>query len=149
MDRKTDFRAITEIDSRHYSLPLYFAPDFSAYKQYGTFVAEWKPADLAAGKAVWRFEATGKMVGNGTYDITFVRTRGTKTLTLGKLVQYKRDEVLATLPQGAKLDADNAVVTYRLTQETFEAGVPFYIEVETESNGATDTYGYVFIKKIE
>ena len=149
VERKTDFRAITEIDSRHYSLPLYFAPDFSAYKQYGTFVAEWKPVDLASGKGTWRFETTGTMVGNGTYDITFVRTRGAKSLTLGKLVQYKREEVLASLPQSATIGGDNAVVTYRLTQEAFEAGVPFYIEVETESGGATDTYGYVFVKKID
>ena len=90
------------------------------------------------------------MVGNGTYDITFVRTRGAKSLTLGKLVQYKREEVLASLPQSATIGGDNAVVTYRLTQEAFEAGVPFYIEVETESKGgATDTYGYVFVKKID
>ena len=149
VERKEDFRAITEVSSRHYSLPIYFAPDFSAYKQYGEFVAEWKPNTLASGKSIWRFEATGKMVGNGTFDLTFVRTRGTGKITLGKLTQYKRDEMLTEVPMQSPLNGDNAAVTYRIEQTAFEAGLPFYIEVETDCSGTLDTYGYVFVKKIE
>ena len=149
VDRQADFRAITEIDSRHFSLPIYFEPDFSAYEQYGTFVAEWKPANLSAGKGVWRFEATGKMVGNGTYEISFVRTRGTKSLAFGQLVQYKRDEVLAQAAPTITADASTLTATYRLTQTAFEAGVPFYIEVETDCGADPDAYGYVFVKKVE
>ncbi|MGN0214738.1 MAG: beta-N-acetylhexosaminidase [Muribaculaceae bacterium] len=144
VDVKTDFRAITEVNSRHYSLPLYFAPDYSAYEQYGTFVAEWKPQLLNAETGIWRFETTGKMVGNGTYDVTFVYTRG-ESLNLGKLVQYKRDEKLAEVPMQATVSANSVAVTYRLTQTAFEAGLPFYFEVEAVGN----SHGYVFVKKEE
>ena len=146
VDVKTDFRAITEVDSRHFSLPLYFAPDFSAYQQYGTFVAEWKPKTFSASSGTWRFESTGKMVGNGTYEVIFVRTHGAG-LQPGRLVQYKRDEVLADLPAPTVAGPD--VVTYRLSQTAFEAGVPFFFEVETACGASSDSHGYVFVKKVE
>lgn len=146
VDVKTDFRAITEVDSRHFSLPLYFAPDFSAFQQYGAFVAEWKPLVLASGTGKWRFEATGKMVGNGTYEVTFVRTRGT-AVKWGQLVQYKRDETLAEIPAPTVVAPD--VVTYRLTQTAFEAGVPFFFEVEADCGATSDSHGYVFVRKVE
>ena len=31
VDDKSDFRAITVVNPRHYSLPIYFAPDYSGY----------------------------------------------------------------------------------------------------------------------
>lgn len=147
VDEKTDFRAITQVTSRHHSLPLYFAPDFSAYERYGTFVAEWKPSVLPQGKGVWRFESTGKMVGNGTYTITFVRTRGA-ALSLGKLTQYKREEVLAQVMPTAVAES-GTVVTYTIEQTAFEAGVPFYFEVETDCVGSAETHGYVFVNKVK
>ena len=149
VDVKTDFRATTFVNSRHCSLPLYFAPDYSAYRQYGTFVAEWKSRQWADATGVWRFETTGKMVGNGTYDITFVYRRGSNALRLGKLVQYKRDERLAEVPMQGQVDAGHTAVTYRLPLTAFEAGLPFYVEVEAQPVGGDDTFGYVFVKKVE
>ena len=145
VDNKSDFRAITEVTPRHASLPLYFAPDYSAYARYGAFLAEWKSQQLASGTL--RIESTGAMVGNGTFDITFVRTRGRGRLNLGKLVQFKREERLAEVPKQTVLDANTPAVTYRLTQTAFEAGVPFYFEVEAAPEG--DIAGYVFVKKVE
>ena len=145
MDSKSDFRAITEITPRYASLPLYFAPDYSAYARYGAFLAEWKPQQLASGTL--RIESTGAMVGNGTFDITFVRTRGSGRLNLGKLSQLKREERLAEVSMQAVLDANTPAVTYRLTQTAFEAGVPFFLEVEAAPEG--DIAGYVFVKKVE
>ena len=87
------------------------------------------------------------MVGNGMFDITVVRTRGSGRLNLGKLVQFKREERLAEVPMQAVLDANTPAVTYRLTQTAFEAGVPFYFEVEAAPEG--DIAGYVFVKKVE
>ena len=145
VDSKSDFRAITEVTPRHASLPIYFAPDYSAYARYGAFLAEWKPQQLAGGPL--RIESTGAMVGNGTFDITFVRTRGSVRLRLGKLVQFKREEQLAEVPMQAVLDANTPAVTYRLTQTAFEAGVPFFLEVEAAHEG--DIAGYVFVKQVQ
>ena len=38
---KSDFHAMTVVNDRHYSLPIYFAPDYSAYKQYCEFSTDW------------------------------------------------------------------------------------------------------------
>ena len=37
---KIDFLAMTVVNSRHYSSPLYEAADYSSYKQYGEFTAD-------------------------------------------------------------------------------------------------------------
>lgn len=42
VDDKSDFRAITVVNPRHYSLPIY-SPDYSGYKQYGKYTANGNP----------------------------------------------------------------------------------------------------------
>lgn len=146
VDRKDDFRAITVVTPRHYSLPLYSAPDYSAYAQYGRYAAEWKPLRVQTKPAPWRFECTGKVAANGTFQVTFIPTRGQNGLHLGELKLYKRDELLATVPQDAVATAGNPV-SYTFTVDAFEAGTPFYIEVQANGQGGNDTAGLVFIRQ--
>lgn len=141
---KNDFHAMTVVTSRHFSLPTYFAPDYSAYKQYGEFTAQWKPLEIQTKPATWRFECTGKISGNGTYELTFVQTRGSNPLVLGGLKLLKRDEQLATVATGGKTAP---TTTYTFTVDAFEAGTPFFIEVEAYGEGGNDTAGLVFLKK--
>lgn len=147
VDKKSDFHAITVVDSRHYSLPVYFAPDYSAYKQYGEYTAEWKPLSVQLRPTPWKFECTGKISGNGQYEVTFIRTRGDNTFRTGALKLFKRDELLAEVKQSAGLNAGNPTVTYRFSVDAFEAGTPFYIQVDASGEGGNDTTGLVFINK--
>ena len=62
-------------------------------------------------------------------------------------MQLKREERLTEVPKQTVLDANTPAVTYRLTQTAFEAGVPFYFEVDAAPEG--DIAGYVFVKKVE
>ncbi len=143
---KDDFRAITVVTPRHYSLPLYSAPDYSAYAQYGRYAAEWKPLRIQTKPAPWRFECTGKVAANGTFHVTFIPTRGQNGLHLGELKLYKRDELLATVPQDA-VATPGSPVGYTFTVDAFEAGTPFYIEVQANGQGGNDTAGLVFIRQ--
>ena len=104
---------------------------------------------IAPEQSVWRFETTGKMVGNGAYEISFVRTRGTHPLRLDTLVYYKQGEKLVEIPLQGKVDATRPVLTCRLEVKEFEAGLPFYMEVKTQPEGGNDTFGFVFVKKVE
>ncbi|HIZ27464.1 MAG TPA: family 20 glycosylhydrolase [Candidatus Barnesiella merdipullorum] len=142
---KSDFKAITVVTDTHYSLPIYFAPDYSAYKSYGEFTTEWKPLVVQTQKAPWRFECTGKIAGNGHYAISFIPTKGANPLRLGSLKLYKRDELLAEVAQPSTTDGQ--ATTYRFTVDTFEAGTPFFVEVEAYGEGGNDTSGLVFILK--
>ena len=143
---KNDFRAMTVVNSRHYSLPLYTAPDYSAYKQFGVFAAAWKPLQIQTQPATWRFECTGKISGNGHYVVTFIKTNGANDLNLGTLKLFKREEQLAEVKLQGKASEGNHV-TYEFTVDQFEAGTPFFIEVEAYGEGGNDTAGLVFVNK--
>ena len=142
--RAADLRAMTVVSPRHYSLPTYTPPDYSAYAALGTFAAAWKPLDLQPGPATWRLDCSGKVTANGTYDVTFVQTRGNKALRLGRLRLVKRDAVSA---EAAPADNTGGHHTYTLTVTDFEAGTPYYIEVETDAGGTNDSAGLVFVRK--
>ena len=143
---KADFHAMTVVNDRHYSLPIYFAPDYSAYKQYGEFTAEWKPLQVQTSPSKWRFECTGKISGNGEYEIAFIQTGGQNVLNLGNLSLWKRDEKLAEITMNQSSQVDKPVVgSFKV--DAFEAGTPFYIEVEACGVNGNDTKGLVFIRK--
>lgn len=144
---KSDFHAITVVSDRHYSLPIYFAPDYSAYRQYGEYTAEWKPLTVQSQTAPWKFECTGKISGNGNYTVSFIHTKGDNSLQLGRLKLYKRDELLAEVEQTAIAGPENNAVSYTFSVDAFDAGTPFFIEVETCGQGGNDTAGLVFVKK--
>ena len=143
---KNNFRAMTVVSPRHYSLPLYTAPDYSAYKQFGKYCAAWKPLQIQVTPATWRFECTGKIAGDGNYEVTFVHTNGANALNLGKMKLFKREEVLTEVELKGKATGNNQV-TYQFKVDQFEAGTPFFIEVEAYGEGGNDTAGLVFIKK--
>lgn len=142
--RAADLRAMTVVSPRHYSLPTYTPPDYSAYAALGTFAAAWKPLDLQPGPATWRLDCSGKVTANGTYDVTFVQTRGNKALRLGRLRLLKRNDVSAQAGPGGTAAPRQ---TYTLTVTDFEAGTPYYIEVETDAGGTNDSAGLVFVRK--
>lgn len=143
---KADFHAMTVVDNRHFSLPIYFAPDYSAYKQYGEFTTEWKSLQVQTSPSKWRFECTGKVSGNGEYEIAFIQTGGQNALKLGNLSLWKRDEKLAEISINQSSQTDKAVTgTFKV--DAFEAGTPFYVEVEACGVNGNDTKGLVFIRK--
>lgn len=144
---KNDFHAMTVVTPRHYSLPTYSEPDFSAYKQYGQFAENWKPLQIQLFPAKWRFECTGKVNSNGEYEITFIHTRGTNPLQLGTLKIFKRDELMAEVKQEAQISSNHAATTYTFKIDQFEAGTPFFVEVTANGVGGNDTAGLVFIRK--
>lgn len=149
VDQKSDFHAMTVVSPRKYSLPIYFAPDYSAYAKYGTYVSEWKPLQVQSVLSAWKFECTGKIAGNGEYEVTFVRTKGSNDFHLGNLKLLKRDEQLAEVKHDILLTEDCETVSYRFKVDEFEAGTPFFIEVMAAGRGGNDTYGLVFIKKVQ
>ena len=149
VENKSDFHAITVVDDGHYSLPIYFAPDYSVYKQYGTFTAEWKPLQIQTKMSIWRFECTGKISGNGTYEVTFIQNKGLNSTQLGQLSLFKREDQLAQVQQDVTLSDGSKVASYRFVVNAFEAGTPFFINIQVCGNGGSDTSGLVFIKKIK
>lgn len=144
---KSDFMAITVVNNRHYSLPVYKVPDYSAYSEYGQFAYKWTEMQIQKTMSPMKFEVTGKISGNGKYKITFIRTSGDVNMKIGKLRIFKRDELLAEVDGSGVLNDSDNNATYSFTVDAFEAGTPFYIELETCGEGGNRIKGLVFIKK--
>lgn len=143
---KSDFHAITVVNNRHYSLPVYFAPDYSAYKHLGEYTTEWKPLQVQTSPSKWRFECTGKISGNGEYEISFIQTGGQNALHLGGLSVWKSNEKIDSLGTEHATQVGIPVV-YAFHVDHFEAGTPFHIEIEAYGKEGNDTKGLVFIRK--
>lgn len=144
---KSDLRAITVVTPRHYSLPLYTAPDYSAYSQYGEYTASWKPLQVQpSGNTTLRFECTGRVRENGSYEIAFIGTKGTARLHVSGVKVFKRNELVAECtPIAAPAEGEAEVFSF--TIDSFEAGTPFYVEVTAQSIGGNDTEGLVFVRR--
>lgn len=148
VDTKNNFHAITVVSNRHYSLPIHFAYNYEDYKQYGEFAAEWKPALVSAEKpAPWKVDVTGKISGNGTYEVTFVQTEGNHGLEVSGINVFKRDERLVHIAQTQTVKKSQ-VAAFRFKIDSFEAGTPFYLDVQMAGVEGTNTNGAVFIRKI-
>lgn len=150
VNNKDDFRAITVVTPTHYSLPIYFAPDYSAYAQFGKFSGEWKPLQIQSDRmGTVRFDVTGKVGGNGTYEFTFIPTRGSNAIELGAIKLLKRDELLDQTDSAVETVKIGEHRTYKLTVNSFEAGTPFYLDVQAKGNGGNDTQGLLFVRKLD
>jgi hexosaminidase len=147
--RRDDLRAITVVSSTQYSLPLYFAPDYSAYKAYGEYVYAWEPLRIQPKPANWRFEVTGKVSGNGTYELTVIPTRGNNPARLGTMKLWKRNELMAQVNADNTVKAGQQPFTYRFTLDAFEAGTPFHIELNGYAPEGNDTSGMMFLRKVD
>lgn len=142
---KADFHAIT-VNGRKVSLPTYFAPDYSRYAQYGKITAQWQPLQVQTVPTPWKIDATGKISGNGSYEVTFIPEKG-GAVHFGQLRLMKRDEMLADVA-GDYTVKSGQTATYRFDVDAFEAGTPFTIIVERNGVGSNETSGLVFIRKL-
>ncbi len=147
-DSKADFHAITVITPKRVSLPVYYAPDYSAYAKYGTLTSEWGPMQVQPIAAPWQIDATGKISGNGTYEIAFIPTKGTAPLRLGNLRLMKRNEQLAEVVADNTIATGDAPAVYTVAVDSFEAGTPFTIVVDQFGPAGNDSHGLIFIRKL-
>lgn len=146
---REDLRAITVVSTTRYSLPLYFAPDYSAYKAYGEHVFAWEPLRIQTKPAQWKFEVTGKVSNDGTYELTVIPTRGESPVQLGTLKLWKRQELMAEVKADKLIKTGDAPATYRFTLDAFEAGTPFHIELEGYAPQGNNTSGMMFLRRLE
>ncbi len=149
VDKKSDFKAITIVTDRHKSLPIHIEEKYAAYKKYGILAAEWKPKNLKGAEFIsWKFEATGKITGNGTYEVTFVYTGGEYKLEIEGVKVFKRDELLSEDIHNGYTGGASQKNTYIVKIDSFEAGTPFFIDAKVRGDLGNDSYGAVFIKKV-
>lgn len=144
---KSDFMASTYVTPSHYSLPLYTAPDYSAFARFGEFTGQWKPLRVQLTPSPMTLDCTGKIQGDGTYQVTFIPQGGQNELVVDSVRLMKRDELMSASTAATR--GKNGEISFTLNLKGFEAGTPFSIVATAYGRGGNDTTGLVFIRKQE
>lgn len=137
--RPSDFMAVNMVTPRHYSLPFMIVRDYSEYSGLGAMTGEWDSLTVSDKPTDCLIDVTGKISGNGTYEVTFVQEEGTGKMTACDLRLYKGKELI---------DQPEASGT-TVKVETFEAGTPFTLVFKARTEGGNDSKGLIFIKKLD
>ncbi|MCL3779530.1 hypothetical protein EMN47_03915 [Prolixibacteraceae bacterium JC049] len=144
----TDFQAMTVLNRRQFSLPLYFPEKYDKFKKYGKLVAEWKPKNLK-GKVYSDFEinATGKINSNGTYEVAFWYTGGSYRLDISGIEVFKNGKKVAEDIHFGYTGGSYDKNTYRFKIDCYETGAAFTIKAKVRGDEGNDSKGAVFIRK--
>lgn len=150
VEKLSDFKAITVVNRHQFSLPLYFPEKYGQFKKFGTLLGEWKPALIkGVGFGELELNATGKIEGDGTYEVTFIYTEGAHKLEIEGVSVYKNRQLITAdkhLGETGSTSNDN---TYIIKIDDYETGAEFKIKANVRGDIGNDTYGVVFIKKKE
>ncbi|HKG07544.1 MAG TPA: family 20 glycosylhydrolase [Pedobacter sp.] len=145
----SDFSAITVVNRDQYSLPLYFPEKYDQFKKYGALVAEWKPEKIKAKDfTAFEFIASGKINGNGSYELAFCYTGGNSRLDIQSVEVYKNGiRIAADQHDGFTGGAQEGNI-YKFDIKEYETGAAFTVKALVRGDISNDSYGAVFIKKL-
>lgn len=148
VNQLTDFQAITVINRKQYSLPLYFPERYEQFKKYGKFVGEWKPA-VIKGKEfdVLELNATGKIDRNGKYELAFLYTGGTYRLEIQSVEVYKNGHKVAEDIHDGYTGSSVKNNIFKFTIDEYETGAAFKIKAKVRGDLGNDSNGVIFLKK--
>lgn len=147
VDRKSDFKAVTFASDKHFSLPLYLAPDYSEFAEYGDFTFGWDESCVRRGASALNFDCSGKIISDGSYSLSLVFIDGTSELSVKSIKIFKRDMEIAEIRTDIRLSYENRISTVEIPVSGFEAGTPISVEMEIVSDKGNNSKGYIFIKK--
>lgn len=144
----TDFQAMTVLNRRQFSLPLYFPKKYDKYKKHGKLIAEWKPKDIK-GKVYSNFEmnATGKINSNGAYEVAFFYTDGTIRLDISGIEIFKNGKKVAEDIHFGYTGNSKKDNVYKFNIESYETGAAFTIKARIRGDQGNDSHGAIFIDK--
>lgn len=148
VEKLNDFYAITVINRNQYSLPLYFPEKYEKFKKYGELVAEWNPSKIKGKEfAVFEMNGSGKINGNGQYQLSFWFTNGASRLDIQSVEIYRNGiKITEDIHDGftGSTQKDNA---YGFSINNYETGAAFTIKAYVRGDLNNDSNGAVFIRK--
>lgn len=144
-----DFYAITVVNRSQYSLPLYFPDQYEQFKKYGNLLGSWKPALIKAGEfSMLELDASGKISGNGDYELAFWYTGGDSRLEIRSVTVYKNGKKLTEDAHAGFTGAAQDQNIYRFSVNDYETGASFTVKASVRGDISNDSNGAVFIKKL-
>ncbi len=146
VEQLSDMRAIAALGKTHLSVATYHQEDYSAYKQYGTFVKMIPhTAFNKGGVSEITVDFTGRISGDGSYQIALIPITDGVDLTAQEVVILKRNEVTAQAAINKAVGADPVVVNVDIKE--WQAGTPYTGKFTVQSDEAHRGNIAVFIIK--
>lgn len=146
-----DFRAVTVVNPRHVSLTFAFPQDENKLSaRHGSLVGRWESGNLSAG--TYRpvdYDATGRITGNGPYEVTFIYTGGSQRLDIQKVDVILHGKVVASDHHYGTTGSKNQDNTYSVKIQDYETGASYTLRAHIRGDTGNDSKGLVFIKKAE
>ena len=141
------FQAITVVNRRQYSLPLFFPEKYDAFKEYGVLVAEWDKGTIQDKEfGILEIDATGKINKNGTYELAFLFTEGSHGLEIQKIEVFKNGNKITEDKHRAFAGEEKRDNIYYFSIDDYETGAAFIIKATIRGALGNDSNGAVFIK---
>ncbi len=143
----SDLRAIAAIGKTHVGVATYYQEDYSAYNSYGTFAKKISHTALVKGaQNEVAVDFTGKISGNGSYEVTFIPITDGVSVELETLEMFKRGDSFATEAIGKTLATEPVVV--KIDVSDWQAGTPYTGKVTLKVNANHQGNVAVFIRKL-
>ena len=141
------FQAITVVNRRQYSLPLFFPEKYDAFKKYGVLVAEWNKGTIQGKEfGIFEIDVTGKIDQNGTYELAFLFTEGAHGLEIQKIEVFKNGNKITEDKHSAFAGKEAKDNIYSFLIDDYETGAAFTIKATVRGVLSNDSNGAVFIK---
>ncbi len=144
--RLQDFQAITVVNSRQYSLPLYFPVNYPELKKYGKLLKELRPVDMVTKNfTVIEINATGKINKNRKYTISFWVTDGDGSIEIESVELYKNGRLIGEDTHKGVTGKKSENNLYQFDVDKYETGAGFTLKAKVRAS-SDEIYGVAFIK---
>jgi hexosaminidase len=144
-----DFSAITVVNRNVYSLPLYFPEKYEKFQKEGQLIGEWNPSNIKGQQfSLFEMNASGKINGNGEYQVSFWFTDGSTRLDIRSLEVYKNGVKVTEDIHEGRTGSSNVANLYKFKIDNYETGAVFTLKASIRGDINNDSNGAVFIKKL-
>lgn len=151
LDRKAELKVATFISDDFHSLTYTHIDESNKFAKWGEVFGEWKAGKVAARTPrEERFDATGLIDSNGTYEITFIYTGGSIGLQIEGVRVFRNDTVLMGEDiHSGFTGGGSRNNTYRIKIDGYETGASFIVKAQMCGDTGDNSNGVVCIKKVE
>lgn len=142
----SDLRAVTVITKTNHSIPLFFFEDYSMYKHLGTFAKRTSHETLSTGQNIIDVDFTGKISGNGDYEVTIVPLTNNVNIEATNFTVFKRQE--KSVDTNINKSVTSEPVTHKISISEWQAGTPYTAKIKVDAKSSNKGNFAIFIKKL-
>ena len=143
----TDFQAMTVLNRRQFSLPLYIPMDLKKYKKFGKKVGQWKPKHIQnEDTSILDINVTGKVTKNGDFQLSFIHIGGEDDLQIQSIEVFKNGKKITENIRNGLTGSVTKNNSYKFHVDCYETGAAFTVKAKVKGSNGSDSKGLIFMK---